>query len=50
MEAKRNRPILYVGEDDRPPNYFARLMRYVERSSLDERTTTDQGGCYDDHR
>ena len=50
MTPKRERPDLYIGLDDQPHNYIAKFIRYVERSSLDERTTTDQGGCYDDHR
>ena len=33
MSPKRERPILYIGLDDRPPSYFARLMRFAERRS-----------------
>ena len=49
MSPKRNRPFIYIG-DGQPHNYIARLMWYAERFSLDEETTTNHGGCQDDHR
>ncbi len=34
---EQDRPILYIGWDDQPHNYIARLLRYVRRRSLGSR-------------
>ena len=34
MAAKRNRTILYIGWDDQPHNYIARLVRYVGQATV----------------